>query len=155
ILIALAVIRLVAYGLRRLFTAPAWLRTGEVASVTTVCVLSALYFVGVLSEITAALDELVLPIGKSRVSVLTIFKRLCVVTLALVLVLSISGLIQQLLARATQLAVNLRALLAKVIKAVLIAIGVLIALEQIGFDLTLLTGFGGGVWHGLGARLPE
>ena len=155
ILIALAVIRLVAYGLRRLFPAQAWLRTGEVAISTTVWVLAALYFVGVLSEITAALDELVLPIGKSRVSVLTIFKSLGVVTLALVLVLWISGLIEQRLARATQLDVNLRALLAKVIKAVLIAIGVLIALEQIGFDLTLLTVFGGALGVGIGLGLQK
>jgi len=126
-----------------------------VAISTTVWVLAALYFVGVLSEITAALDELVLPIGKSRVSVLTIFKSLGVVTLALVLVLWISGLIEQRLARATQLDVNLRALLAKVIKAVLIAIGVLIALEQIGFDLTLLTVFGGALGVGIGLGLQK
>ena len=155
ILIALAIIRVVAYGLRRLFPAQAWLRTGEVAISTTVWVLAALYFVGVLPEITAALDDLVLPIGKSRVTVLTVFKSLAVVTLALVLVLWISGLIEQRLVRATQLDVNLRALLAKSIKAVLIVIGVLIALEQIGFDLTLLTVFGGALGVGIGLGLQK
>ena len=155
VLIALAIIRVVAYGLRRLFPAQAWLRTGEVAISTTVWVLAALYFVGVLPEITAALDDLVLPIGKSQVSVLTIFKSLAVVTLALVLVLWVSGLVEQRLARATQLDVNLRALLAKSIKAVLIVIGVLIALEQIGFDLTLLTVFGGALGVGIGLGLQK
>ena len=155
ILIALAVIRIVAYGLRRLFPAQAWLRTGEVAISTTVWVLAALYFVGVLPEIAVALDELVFPIGKSQVSVLTIFKSFAVVTLALVLVLWISGMIEQRLARATQLDVNLRALLAKTIKAVLIVIGVLIALEQIGFDLTLLTVFGGALGVGIGLGLQK
>jgi small-conductance mechanosensitive channel len=155
ILVALAVIRVIAYGLRRLFPAQGWLRTGEVAISTTVWVLAALYFVGVLSEMTAILDELVLPIGRSQVSVLTIFKSLAVVTLALVLVLWISGLIEQRLARATQLDVNLRALLAKSIKAVLIVIGVLIALEQIGFDLTLLTVFGGALGVGIGLGLQK
>jgi small-conductance mechanosensitive channel len=73
----------------------------------------------------------------------------------LVLVLWISGLIEQRLARATQLDVNLRALLAKSIKAVLIVIGVLIALEQIGFDLTLLTVFGGALGVGIGLGLQK
>jgi small-conductance mechanosensitive channel len=155
ILVALAVIRVVAYGLRRLFPAQAWLRTGEVAISTAVWVLAALYFVGVLSEMTATLDQLVLPIGKSQVTVLTIFKSLAVVTLALVLVLWVSGLIEQRLARATQLDVNLRALLAKSIKAVLIVIGVLISLEQIGFDLTLLTVFGGALGVGIGLGLQK
>src|SRR6476469_9034164 len=72
-LIALAVIRLIAYGLRRLFPAQAWLPASEVAIGTTIWGLAILYFLGVLPEMAAAFDDLVIPIGKKQVSVLTIF----------------------------------------------------------------------------------
>jgi small-conductance mechanosensitive channel len=67
----------------------------------------------------------------------------------------VSGLIEQRLTRTTHLDANLRAVLAKSIKAVLIVIGVLIALEQIGFDLTLLTVFGGALGVGIGLGLQK
>ena len=73
----------------------------------------------------------------------------------LVVTLWISGLIEQRLMSATQLDANLRAVLAKSIKAVLIIIGVLIALQQIGFDLTLLTVFGGALGVGIGLGLQK
>ena len=46
-------------------------------------------------------------------------------------------------------------MLAKFIRAVLIVVAVLIALEQIGFDLTLLTVFGGALGVGIGLGLQK
>jgi small-conductance mechanosensitive channel len=155
ILVALAVIRLIAYALRRLFPSQAWLPGWEVAISTTVWGLAVLYFLGVLPEMAEALDELTIPIGKSHLSLLTIFKGVAVVIVTLVLTLWVSGLIEQRLTRTTHLDANLRAVLAKSIKAVLIVIGVLIALEQIGFDLTLLTVFGGALGVGIGLGLQK
>src|SRR4029078_5424344 len=65
------------------------------------------------------------------------------------------GFIEQRLTRATQLDANLRAVLAKSIKAVLIIIGVLIALQQISVDLTVLTVFGGALGVGIGLGLQK
>ena len=155
ILVALAVIRLIAYALRRLFPSQSWLPGWEVAISTTVWGLAVLYFLGVLPEMAAALDELGIPIGKSRVSLLAVFEGIAVVGITLVVTLWVSGLIEQRLSRSTHLDANLRALLAKSIKAVLIIIGVLISLEQIGFDLTLLTVFGGALGVGIGLGLQK
>ena len=155
ILVALAVIRMVAYGLRRLFPSQAWLPAWELAIGTAIWGVAILYFLGVLPEIASALDDLVIPIGKTQLSLLTIFKGAAVVVVTLVVTLWISGVIEQRLALATQLDANLRALLAKFVRAVLIAVAVLIALQTIGFDLTLLTVFGGALGVGIGLGLQK
>ena len=155
VLIALAVIRLIAYGLRRLFPAQAWLPASEVAIGTTIWGLAILYFLGVLPEMAAAFDELVIPFGKAQVSLLTIFKGVAVVLVTLVVTLWVSGLIEQRLTNATHLDANLRVVLAKAISAGLIIVGGLVALQQIGFDLTLLTVFGGALGVGIGLGLQK
>jgi len=155
ILLALAIIRLITYALNRLFPSQAWLGAWEVAIGSVVWAFAILYFLGVLPEIAAALDDLTLPIGKTEVSLLTILNGAAVVILTLVVTLWISSLIEQRLTRASPLDANLRAVLAKSIKALLIVIGVLIALQQIGFDVTLLTIFGGALGVGIGLGLQK
>jgi small-conductance mechanosensitive channel len=155
ILIALAVIRMAAYALRRLFPSQTWLPAWERVIGAMVWGIAVLYFLGVLPEIATALDDLVIPIGKTQLSLLTLFKGIAVVLLTLVVTLWISGLIEHRLALATQFDANLRVVLGKFIRAVLITVAVLIALEQIGFDLTLLTVFGGAVGVGIGLGLQK
>ena len=155
ILIALAIIRILVYGLRRVFPSQAWLPASEVAIGTTIWGLAILYFLGVLPEMAVALDAVVIPLGKSQISVLTIFTGIVVVLATVVVTLWISGLIEHRLALATQLDANLRVVLSKAISAVLIVVGILIALQQIGFDLTLLTVFGGALGVGIGLGLQK
>ena len=155
ILIALAVIRMIAYVLRRLFPMQTWLPAFEIAIGTTIWGFAVLYFLGVLPEIRVTLEQLVVPLGKQSVSLWTIFTGVAVVVVALVVTLWISGFIEQRLTLATQLDANLRVVLAKFVRAVLIVVAVLIALEQIGFDLTLLTVFGGALGVGIGLGLQK
>ena len=155
ILVALAVIRMIAYALRRLFPMHTWLPAFEIAIGTTIWGFAVLYFLGVLPEIRVTLEQLVVPLGKQSVSLWTIFTGVAVVVVALVVTLWISGFIEQRLTLATQLDANLRVVLAKFVRAVLIVVAVLIALEQIGFDLTLLTVFGGALGVGIGLGLQK
>ena len=73
----------------------------------------------------------------------------------LIVTLWLSGLIEQRLTNARHLDANLRVVLSKAISAALIVIGVLIALQEIGFDLTLLTVFGGALGVGIGLGLQK
>src|SRR5690349_3088649 len=155
ILIAVAVSRMLAYGLRRLFPAQAWLPASEFAIAMAIGGLAILYFLGVLPEMTRALDELVIPFGKSQVSLLTIIEGIAVVLVTVIVTLWLSGLIEQRLANARGLDANLRVVLSKAITAALIVIAVLIALQEIGFDLTLLTVFGGALGVGIGLGLQK
>src|SRR5207249_9528586 len=98
ILLALAAIRMLAYALRRLFPSQAWLPAWELAIGTTIWGLAILYFLGVLPELASALDDLVIPIGKTEISLLTIFKGLAVVLVTVAVTLWISGMIEQRLA---------------------------------------------------------
>ena len=154
-LVALAVIRVLVYGMRRLFAAQAWLRTSERAISFTIWGLAALYFVGVLPELARELDQLVIPVGRSTVSLLTIFKGVAAVVATLIVALWLSGLLERRLLAATTLDSNTRAVLANVVRALLLLVGTLFALQAIGFDLTLLTVFGGALGVGIGLGLQK
>ena len=155
LLIALAVIRMLVYVMRSLFANAAWLTTSERAIAFSIWGLVILYFVGVLPEVGRELDAVVLPIGKSPVSLLTIAKGAGAVMITMIVTLWLAGLVEQRLTSATNFDNNTRALLGKFLRAVLLVVGVLIALESIGFDLTLLTVFGGALGVGVGLGLQK
>jgi small-conductance mechanosensitive channel len=114
-----------------------------------------LYFVGVLPEVARELDEIRLPIGKASISLLTILKGAGAVVLTLVVTLWVSGLIESRLDAAAGLDHNTRAVLARLVRAILLVVGVLIALQAIGFDITLLTVVGGAIGVGVGLGLQK
>jgi small-conductance mechanosensitive channel len=155
LLIALAVIRMLVYAMRRLFAESAWLKASERAISFSIWGLAILYFIGVLPLIVRELDEMKLPIGKSPISLLTVAKGAGAVLVTLVITLWLSGLLEQRLNNATALDTNMRALVAKLLRAILLVVGVLVALDAIGFDLTLLTVFGGALGVGVGLGLQK
>jgi small-conductance mechanosensitive channel len=155
LLIALAAIRMVVYAMRRLFADSAWLATSERAIGFSIWGLVILYFVGVLPEITHELDDITLPLGKSSPSLLTIGKGIGAVVITLIVTLWLSGMIEQRLLGATSLDINTKTVLAKFVRAALLTVGVLFALEAIGFDLTLLSVFGGALGVGIGLGLQK
>lgn len=155
LLIALAVIRMLVYGMRTMFSEAVWLTASERAIAFSIWFFVILYFVGVLPEVARELDAIVLPIGKSSVSLLTIAKGAGAVVVTLIVTLWLSGLLEQRLSSASSLDNNMRAVLAKFLRAALLVVGILIALEAIGFDLTLLTVFGGALGVGIGLGLQK
>lgn len=155
LLVALAVIRVLVYAMRQLFAEQAWLKTSERTISFTIWGFVVLYFLGVLPEIVQEIDQLVLPIGKSSVSLLTILKGAAAVVATLVVTLWLSGFVEQRLLAATSLDSNTKAALAHAVRALLLAIGALFALQAIGFDLTLLSVFGGALGVGIGLGLQK
>lgn len=155
LLITLAGIRMLVYALRSLFPGERWQHASEVAIVAAAWLLAALYFVGILGELGAALDDVVLPVGSAQVSMLTIVKGIAVLIVALIVALWISGLVERRLARASQIDPNLRVVFANIVRILLVVVGILIALELVGFDLTLLTVFGGALAVGIGLGLQK
>ncbi|HEY5309410.1 MAG TPA: mechanosensitive ion channel domain-containing protein, partial [Casimicrobiaceae bacterium] len=155
LLVALAAIRLVIYAMRRLFASQAWLKAGERAIAFSIWAVVVLYFIGVLPDLGAELDAIRIPVGKTDVSLLTLGNGVLAVALTLIVTLWLSGLIEQRLQSATSLDTNTKAVLAKFVRAVLLLVGVLIALQAIGFDLTLLTVFGGALGVGIGLGLQK
>jgi small-conductance mechanosensitive channel len=155
LMVALAAIRMLVYGMRRLFADQAWLKTSERAIAFTIWGLAILWFIGVLPEVARELDEVALPVGKTSVTVLTVGKSIVAIVVTVIVALWVSGLIEQRLLGATSLDTNIKAVLAKFVRAVLLVAGVLFALDAIGFDLTLLTVFSGALGVGIGLGLQK
>jgi small-conductance mechanosensitive channel len=151
---ALAAIRVFVYGMRQLFRGAAWLKASERTVAFAIWGLVVLHYLNVLPEFAEELDAFVIPIGRNGISLLTILKGAAAVALTLVVTLWISGFLEQRI-MATRLDANLRVMLVKVLRAALLTVGVLVALDSIGFDLTLLTVFGGALGVGIGLGLQK
>ncbi len=153
--IALALIRVFVYGLHNLFGPSRWLPVSERAISYTIWATLLLYYVGALKEIGDTLSDARMPIGKSEVSVLDLGRDALVLILAIVASLWVSGILEQRLMRTTTGDTNARAVLAKLFRALLLLIGVLIALSVVGIDLTVLSVFGGALGVGIGLGLQK
>ncbi len=155
LLIALAAIRITFYAMRKVFADRTWLKSSERMIAFTMWGFVVLYFVGALPEIRRELDAIVIPFGESPVSLLTIGTGVLAVVVTLIVTLWLSGMLEQRVMGATTLDSSTKTLLAKVLRAVLLVVGVLVALKSIGFDLTLLAVFGGALGVGIGLGLQK
>lgn len=155
LLVAMALIRLAVHTLRYIFSPSAWLKKTENAISGVVWVLVALHFVGFLPEVMRSLDEISFTVGKTRYSVLLMLQALITVVVTVVIALWLSRLLENRVMRAERINMNLRVVLTKLLRVLLTLVGVLAALSAIGFDITLLSVFGGALGVGLGFGLQK
>jgi len=141
--------------LRGVFGNAEWMKTSERAISFSIWALVVLYFLGVLQDVGDQLDAMQIPLGRSHVSVLELGKGLLVVVLTIAAALWLSGLIEARLIRTGAIDLNLRVVLSKFVRALLLLIGLLIALQAVGIDLTLLSVFGGALGVGIGLGLQK
>ena len=153
--IALALVRLSVYVLRSAFGASRALPVSERAVSFTIWGALLLYYVGVLPEIATALDQTELTFGKSRVSLLDLGRDAVTFILALMISLWLSGLVEQWVSRLPGVDQSARVVVAKVLRAVVLTVGVLVALPLLGIDLTVLSVFGGALGVGIGLGLQK
>ena len=155
LMIALAIIRLIVYAMREIFGAPGWLPFSERVVSFAIWAIVLLHFLGVLPELRADLAALVIPIGAKQLSMLDLLKGIVVVVLTIAACLWLSGLVEQRLAKAKTVDTSVRVVISKAVRALMLAFGVLIALQAVGIDLTLLTVFGGALGVGIGLGLQK
>ncbi|MBI5751170.1 MAG: mechanosensitive ion channel [Hydrogenophilales bacterium] len=136
--------------------APSGLITLVEKTVTWIVLIGlALHLSGVHHEVLGALDEMGLTVGKQRISLLLVLEGVASMIVTVVIALWISRLIESRVMHADTLDLNLRIVLSKVTRALLILIGVLIALPLAGIDITFLSVFGGALGVGLGFGLQK
>ncbi|HXX85601.1 MAG TPA: mechanosensitive ion channel domain-containing protein, partial [Casimicrobiaceae bacterium] len=152
---ALALIRLSVYFLRSAFGSNRPLPMSERAVSFAIWGALLLYYVGVLPEVASLLDQAELTFGKSKVSLLDILRDAVIVVLALMIALWFSGLIEQWMLRMPGADQSARVVAAKALRAVVLIVGVLIALPMLGIDLTVLSVFGGALGVGIGLGLQK
>jgi small-conductance mechanosensitive channel len=153
--VALAVIRLLVYAVRELFGSPAWVPWSERVISYAIWGIVLLHFTGVLPQLGEALAAMDIPVGAKHISLLELLKGAVVVVLTIAGTLWISGLIEQRLQRATKIDSSVRVVIGKFLRAMMLVVGVLIALQAVGIDLTLLAVFGGALGVGIGLGLQK
>ena len=156
---SLAIIRFAFYLLRRVFARHGRiggaLVTFERVFALTVWVAVALYILGLWPDIFHFLDTTRIPLGKNEASLAAIFKAIVSVVVLLMLSLWAGAALEDRLMNVEGIHLSLRAAVARVGRAVLVVVSVLMSLTLVGIDLTVLSVFGGALGVGLGLGLQK
>jgi small-conductance mechanosensitive channel len=156
VLLSFAAIRLAARVLAVAFPGSPLVRTAE-RTISWLAWLTVVgWITGVLPEILDALDEIRWKLGSSTMSVRTLLEGTVSAAFMLVLVLWISAAIEgRLLKGAIGEKLSIRKAAANAVRALLLFVGLLLALSAVGIDLTALSVLGGAVGVGLGFGLQK
>ncbi|TSA00285.1 MAG: mechanosensitive ion channel protein MscS [Rhodocyclaceae bacterium] len=155
LLTSLAVIRVVFYVLRLTFVDATWLVQFERAFAGLVWAIVALHITGLLPDAIDVLESVTFHAGKQQLTLWNVLQGLAAVLSTLLLALWLSSAIETRLHAAVGLDNNLRVVLARLSRALLILLAVLIGLPMVGIDLTTLSVFGGALGVGLGFGLQK
>lgn len=155
LLLAMAAIRLIVYFMRYVFPSGGWLKALESMIAWSIWGALALHLTGVLPQLMQGLEDMRFNIGKNQVNLLLVLQALLTVIVTIFIALWLSRLLENRLMRAEHVNVNLRVILTKLIRIVLLFIATLIALSAVGLDITLLSVFGGALGVGLGFGLQR
>jgi small-conductance mechanosensitive channel len=121
----------------------------------TIWVILALHLSGFWPDLVNFLEDFSFHIGKTQVNLWLIIQALLTVLLTLFVSLSLSRMLENRLMRADKLDINVRVVLTKLIRIALSLVAILAGLSAIGFDITLLSVFGGALGVGLGFGLQK
>jgi small-conductance mechanosensitive channel len=152
---ALALVRLLVYAIRRALTSVTLIAAFERGIALSVWGVSALYVTGVLTDVIEWLDATRVPIGKTTVSLWSVLVTVTTTLLSLLLAMWVGSLVERRLMATPGLDRNVRVVLGRIVRALLILIGLLVALAVSGIDLTVLSVFGGALGVGLGLGLQR
>ncbi|HJV72678.1 MAG TPA: mechanosensitive ion channel domain-containing protein [Noviherbaspirillum sp.] len=154
-----ALIRVAFHVLRRIFArggeAGAFLLMFEKVFATLVWSGVALYITGIWPELVRFLEETLIPIGRHKTSLLVILQAAASVAVTLLIALWGAALLEERLMRMDTMHSSLRAVMARMGRALLILLAVLVSLSLVGIDLTVLSVFGGALGVGLGLGLQK
>ncbi|WP_339936803.1 mechanosensitive ion channel family protein [Undibacterium luofuense] len=107
------------------------------------------------ADLLAALEDVVLPVGKNKISLLAILQACISVVLTLIVALWASAALEAKLMALPTAHTSFKVVMSRVSKALLIVLAVLASLTMVGIDLTVLSVFGGALGVGLGFGLQK
>jgi small-conductance mechanosensitive channel len=154
LLIALAIVRIVVFALRRAFAPSSWLANFERSIAVLIWLVVALDVIGLLPDIIHWLDGYSLMVGKSRLTLWSVMHGAVTVLGALIAALWIGGLIEARL-MAASFDTSVQVVLSRAVKALLVFVAVLIGATMAGLDLTTLSVFSGALGVGLGLGMQR
>lgn len=154
-----ALVRFGIYLSRRIF-----MRHREMSSVhlfieklfsSGVWIVAILYYIGVLQDIWTFMEQTSISIGRNPLSIADIFQALISVVITVLLALWASAALDKRLMKVQTLHTSFRMVLSRLGRSLLILFAVLISLNLVGIDLTVLSVFGGALGVGLGLGLQR
>ena len=155
ILLSLVVIRLSVRVLGATLPRARWVRSIEKSISWVAWVGVILWVTGVLPLLLEAMDDVSWKIGGARVSLRNVIEGTVTAGLVMVLALWVSAAIERRLLRGTGDTLSFRKMAATIVRAVLLLVGLLLALSAVGIDLTALSVLGGAIGVGLGFGLQK
>ncbi|MDM7456820.1 MAG: mechanosensitive ion channel [Tepidimonas sp.] len=155
-LIALVVIRIGVKVLEVAFKGAAWLRPVE-RTVSWLAWLAAVAWItGLLPVVLVELDQITWKFGGTTLSVRTLIEGLLSAGAVLIVALWVSSAIEaRLLRDATGESLSLRKAASNATRALLLFVGLMLALSAVGIDLTALSVLGGAIGVGIGFGLQK
>lgn len=153
--LAMAVIRLLVYGVRYILMPGGLLKTLENSISALIWLVFALYISGFLPQMIAGMEALEFTVGRTKLNLWEMLQALFTIFLTLFLALSLSRALENKLMRNEHININMRVVLSKVVRIAAILIAVLIGLSAAGIDVTVLSVFGGALGVGLGFGLQR
>ena len=156
VLLALALIRLGAKVLQAALKNAPWVRTLERSISWLAWIAMVLWVSGLLPVILEELDDIKWKMGGSILSVRTMLEGAITAGVVLLITLWISSAIEtRVLRSATGSELSLRKAVSNATRAVLMFVGLLVALSSVGIDLTALSVLGGAIGVGVGFGLQK
>jgi small-conductance mechanosensitive channel len=155
ILSSLAVIRFFARVLSAAFPNSLFARLIERFVSWLAWAAAILWIAGFLPALLAELDAITMVFGKSKVSLRTILEGILTSAGVLVLVLWISAVIEKSILSDAVEDLSVRKIASNATRAILLMVGLILALSAIGVDLTALSVLGGAIGVGLGFGLQK
>jgi len=150
-----AVIRLAVYLLRHLIRPSAFLKSFERFIAFAAWGFAVLHLTGALPDILLALQEIQFPIGKQTVTLRQVIEAVLSATVTVFVALGLSGLIEKRIMSAATVDMSSRVVISKILRALSLVFGLLIAMQLVNIDLTMLSVFGGALGVGLGFGLQK
>lgn len=156
VLLSLLVIRLGVKVLQAAFSKTPLVRLLERTISWAAWVAVALWVSGLLPIILEELDQITLKVGSTHLSILNMIEGTLTAGVVLIFTLWISSSIEsRLLRSATGGELSLRKAASNATRAVLLFVGLLLALSAVGIDLTALSVLGGAIGVGIGFGLQK
>ncbi|MFM9879116.1 MAG: mechanosensitive ion channel family protein [Burkholderiaceae bacterium] len=155
ILSSLAVIRFFARVLSAAFPRSLFVRLLERFVSWLAWAAAILWIAGFLPAVLAEMDSITMVFGKSKVSLRTILEGMLTSAAVLVLVLWVSAVIEKSILSDAVEDLSVRKIASNATRAILLLVGLIVALSAVGVDLTALSVLGGAIGVGLGFGLQK
>ncbi len=155
VLVSLAGIRFLARVLTVVFPSSGMARLAERLFSWLAWLGAVLWIVGLLPTVTQEMDAIRFTFGKSKVSLLDLAGGVLSAGAVMVVVLWVSAVLERRVLQPAVSDLSLRKVAGNTLRAVLLLVGLLLALSTVGVDLTALSVLGGALGVGLGFGLQK